>query len=113
MTRAGELRTLVILQSKTQTPVGGAAGTGLADAYTDVASVWARIDGLQGGRYVAGQQVEETATHKITIRYRADYTSAWRFIRDVDRLFEMKTVRDPDGLRKFLEIWAQELKPNV
>ncbi len=113
MTRAGELRTLVSLQSKTQTPAGGATGTGLTDTYTTVAEVWARIDGLQGGRYVAGQQVEEVATHKITIRYRADYTGAWRFIRDGARLFEMKTVRDPDGLRKFLEIWAQELKPNV
>ena len=113
MARAGELRTLVLLQSKSQTPVGGASGTTLADAYADVAEVWARIDGLQGGRYVAGQQVEEVATHKITIRYRADYTSAWRFIRDGSRLFELKTARDPDGLRKFLEIWAQELEPDV
>ena len=113
MARAGELRTLVALQSKAQTPTGGASGTGLTDTYTTVADVWARIDGLQGGRYVAGQQVEETATHKITIRYRSDYTSAWRFILDGARRFELKTVRDPDGLRKFLEIWAQELKPNV
>jgi SPP1 family predicted phage head-tail adaptor len=107
---AGELRDRVELQSRAQTPTGGSSGSAIAQAYATVATVWAKIEGLQGGRYIAGRQTEEVATHKITIRHRTDFT-AWRFVLIGTRRLEVRSLRDPDGGKEFMELWCEELTP--
>lgn len=109
---AGELRHYLELLSRAQAPAGGAGGTGLTDSYTVVATVSAKIETLQGGRYVAGRQVDEVATHRITIRHRGDYaTGAWRYLREAGgtRRYEVKSGGDPDGRRQWLVLNVEEV----
>ena len=79
VTEIGDLRERVALQSRADTPN---AAHGLDVAYTTIDTVWAEIRELSGGRYVAGRQVEEVATHRVTIRHRADFRAVqwieWR-----------------------------------
>ena len=107
---AGGLNERITLQARTQTAVGGASGTIITEGFVSVATVWAKVEGLQGGRYVAGRQVEEVATHRVTIRRRTDF-QAWRFILRGETRLEVRSLRDPDGGRQYLELWCEELKP--
>jgi head-tail adaptor len=107
---AGQLNTRVALQSKAQTATGGAAGTGMAEAYTTLGKAWCALEQLRGGRYVAGKQTEEVATHRITMRYRDDFT-LWRYLLSGTRRFRVLSVGDPDDGHQWLEVLAEELQP--
>jgi len=75
--RAGRLDTRMILQRKVESrdSVGGVSW-----AWEDVAEMWAEVRGLQGREFFAAQQVNATATHQVTIRYRAGVTANMRFV---------------------------------
>lgn len=76
--RAGLLRHRVTIQAPTPTdePKFG----GQTQAWVDVATVWAEIDPLSGRELFAAQAVQSESTVKITIRYRADLTTAMRLV---------------------------------
>jgi SPP1 family predicted phage head-tail adaptor len=107
----GALRERVALQSRTQSP--NAATGNLDDAYTTVATVAARVETISGGRYIAGQQTETVATHRITTRWRSGY-EAIRFLGWGGRRFEVRSVRDlAPGTRRFLEWLVEEARGGV
>ena len=67
---AGQLPRRLVIQSKATGPdtFGGAPAT-----WTDVATVWARIEPLTGRELMSAQTISTEISHKITMRYQ----SAW------------------------------------
>lgn len=109
--RIGQLNRLIYLQTRAQSPAGGSAGTELSETYTTVGTAYARIEGVAGAVYTAGVNTEERATHRITIRYRADFT-AWAYLLEgTARRWRVRSVVDLDGTRRYLTILAEELTP--
>jgi SPP1 family predicted phage head-tail adaptor len=126
---AGSLRHLLTLEQRTQV---ADATVGITTAYTPVAQVWGDVQATRGAVYVAGMQIGEGPTHRIVIRYRDrttfdhvaelvldagtattedfDYL-AGTYLAATERRWRVRDVRDPDGKRKWIEIMAEELKP--
>lgn len=100
----GRLRHEVALENATLSPDGMGGHT---ESWTEIATVFARIEPLDvESRFGAGQTLE-TASHRFTIRYRADVASGMRFAR-ADRTFEILTVHDPDETRRYLVCRTRE-----
>lgn len=106
----GRLRHRVELQTRASTP--NATTGGLDETFTTVATVWARVDALSGGRYLASQQVDDVTTHTITLRWRSDWPTI-KYCRFDSRRFRVKTARDLDAEKRFLEFSVEELKSGV
>ena len=49
------------------------------DTWPTVAPVWGLIEPLTSSEVFQEQQTKSVATHRITIRYRSDLLSKWRF----------------------------------
>jgi head-tail adaptor len=112
---AGDLSHRVAIETIAQTPSGGDTGTGLAQTYSTIADAWGRLDGLAGGRYVAGRQIEEVATHRLTIRYQAAALPATHVSESVTggtRRFAVRGIVDPDGKRRWLQLDLEEERPS-
>jgi SPP1 family predicted phage head-tail adaptor len=75
--RAGTLRHLVTIQSKSAT-IDGYGGP--VDTWSDVCTVHASIEPLAGREFIAAQAVNIETTGKIRIRYRSDVTAAMRVV---------------------------------
>ncbi|MBK1656847.1 head-tail adaptor protein [Paracraurococcus ruber] len=102
---AGELRHRLVLEQRAQE---ADAGTGLAETYTAVAEVWAKIEASKGALYIERVQVGEGPTHRITIRWRPG--TGFTHCRDLaGRRWRVRDVRDMDGDRRWLVIGAEEL----
>lgn len=72
---AGRLDQRITLQA----PVTGQDAAGQpATGWTDVATVWASVLDISGREYIAAGGVQNTATTKITIRYRAGVVPSMR-----------------------------------
>ncbi|MBI1243766.1 MAG: hypothetical protein GC202_02080 [Alphaproteobacteria bacterium] len=113
---AGELRHRLAMETLSQGASGGSSGTGLTSTYTVAVSLWGRVLGLAGGRYVAGQQSEEkVATHRITVRWVAGF-AGWTHVSETPsgggtRRFAIRSVQDPEGRNRWLELDVEEEKP--
>lgn len=105
MIRAGRLRERVTFQSPTQSrsPSGETRLT-----WSEIATVWASVDGLNARDIMQAQQAEILATHKVVIRYRDDIDHTARMIYR-GRTMELSSVTDRNN-REFLEILAREVK---
>jgi SPP1 family predicted phage head-tail adaptor len=105
-----DLRERVELQSREEVPVEDTGN--LTETFTTIVTVWARVESFSGGWYIASQQTESVATHRIAVRYRTDYESL-KFIRWRGRRFEVRSIREMDPHRRFHELLVEELKSNV
>ena len=90
------------------------APTATADSYggrtivwTDVVTLWGRIDSLRGAEQLHGMQLGERVTHRITIRFREDVSAVQR-LRFGSRIFKIQSVLDRDGRRRWLELLCEE-----
>lgn len=112
---SGELNQYLALETLGQAPSGGSGGVDLIDTYTLAASAWGRVLGLLGGRYVAGRQVEEVATHRIVIRYRTGF-QAWthvsRAVVGGTQRYRIHKIHDPEGRGRWLELDVEEQRPS-
>lgn len=102
----GAMTARIALQDESLTP---APGGGYAEAYTTLATVWARPRPMFGARIIDGAQVQERITHAFDIRWRADY-AAWRFVLFDGRRFAVRSIMNPDEGRAWLEVLAEELE---
>lgn len=78
MALAGELDERVAIQARSRTPDG--AG-GYSEAWSTVATVWARVRPLSGRERLLGEQLEAPRNYRVTIRRRAvtaDHRLLWR-----------------------------------
>lgn len=75
--RAGSLRHRVTLQ---RFRCGRDAYGGPVEDWSDVATVWASLEAVNGREFFAGQQAQSEVTRRIRIRYRPDVTADMRVI---------------------------------
>jgi SPP1 family predicted phage head-tail adaptor len=100
----GSLRSELSLQAVTA--VADGLG-GFGDEWTEVATVFGRIEPLAVASRFGADQNLETVTHRITLRHRQDVRSGMRFSR-VGRTFEIVTVYDPDETGRYLVCRVRE-----
>lgn len=105
MPAIGNLRHRVALQARTQTPGGSGV---ITDSFATVATVYAAVEQIAGAMMLAGQQTEERATHKVTIRNRTDL-EAWRYLLWDGKRMKVQETRAADDRKRFLEILAEEM----
>jgi SPP1 family predicted phage head-tail adaptor len=94
----GRLSHRLTLESPVRTPDGGGGWTVVWEA---VADMWGAVEMPSGRERVEGGRLSGTANARITIRYRDDVTPAMRF-RNGAQVFEIRTVLDVDGRRRYL-----------
>jgi SPP1 family predicted phage head-tail adaptor len=102
---AGDLRHRVTVQAVTTTrdQVGGTVET-----WTDVATLWAKVEPLSAGERYWRQQMNAYAAWKITVRFRDDLTAKHR-VKFGTRTFEVRSVTNLDMLSRFSELACDEL----
>jgi SPP1 family predicted phage head-tail adaptor len=82
---------------------------GVTRSYLATDCVWGAIIPVAGtDRYIA-QRAEQTISHRILLRWRADVCGHWR-LRCGARLFLVHAVFDPDERRCVLECRCEEIK---
>lgn len=101
----GALRRRLLLEAPVETPDG--AG-GALRAFESVAALWAAIEWLGGEERWRAGRPEQAATHRITLRWRGDL-DAGRRLRDGSRIFDIRSVHDPDGGRRRLVCLVEEI----
>lgn len=104
MGRIGDLRLRVTLQAEGATSDDGG---GYVSSWEDIASVWAQIVPLTGNEVFVHARVEAHVTHRITMRYRSDVTTAMRLIYQ-ERVFNIRAVLNSDERNRWLYLLAEE-----
>ena len=100
----GEFRAELSLQEcRTEYDATG----GYAEDWVETALVFAKIEPAGASSAFGADQTIETVTHEISLRWRAGLASGMRFVRD-GRVFEIRTVHDPDESGRYLVCGAVE-----
>lgn len=94
----GALRTEFALEQATVAPDGMGGHT---ESWSEVATVFGRIEPVTAQSVFGAGQTLETATHRITTRFREDIGSGMRLAR-AGRMFAIITVHDPDETGRYL-----------
>lgn len=100
----GALRSELSLQRATLTADGLG---GHAESWSEVATLFARVEPVSAGTRFGADQTVETVTHRIIVRFRADLASGMRLARG-GRVFEVVSVHDPDETGRYLVCRARE-----
>lgn len=101
----GALRHRVTLEAPVDTPDD--AG-GFSRSFAQVASLWARIVPVAAQDQFVEQQQEQSLSHLVTIRWRADVRSQMRFVHRGRKLL-IHSAHDPDERRRFVICRCEEL----
>lgn len=99
-----EMRDRVTIQARTVTQ--GAAGAP-ALAWSDVATVWAKVEPLDGTEQQQAGRVAADMTHRVTVRYYAGLTPKHRLLLG-SRALNISSVSDVDNRRRQHTIMAKE-----
>ncbi len=103
--RAGKLRHKITIQQRsTERDEYG----GVPDAWTDVATVRASVEPLQGREFYASQQMQAEVTTRFRIRYRSGVKPAMR-VRFNERSYDITSVINPDERNGELHLMAVEI----
>lgn len=103
----GELRVRATIEAPVDTPDDSGAMT---RSYAPLGNVWAHVAALTGeDRFVASRQ-EQSVTHLVRMRWRADVTSEMRFVLRARKLL-IHSVYDPDERQRLLICRCEEIKP--
>jgi SPP1 family predicted phage head-tail adaptor len=81
---------------------------GFSRAYATVATVWARVETLDGDAEFAAQRLGERRRIRVVMRWRGDVASQSR-LSYRDRRFLVTSVIDPDETRRFLTCLCEEI----
>ncbi|HEV7259719.1 MAG TPA: phage head closure protein [Bosea sp. (in: a-proteobacteria)] len=106
-TAVGALRRRLVLEAAVTSPDGLGGQT---QSFETVAALWAQVEWLGGGEHWRRGRPEQAATHRITMRWRAGVEAGQR-LRDGERLFDIRSVADPDGSRRRLVCHILEITP--
>lgn len=101
---ACDLRHRLTLQQEVRTADG--AG-GYTPSWSDVATVWAQVEPLKGAERLHAMQLQDTVSHRVTIRYRAGVTAALRLLFGT-RVFNIRAVINPGERNRWLELMCEE-----
>lgn len=100
----GELRTELALEACSTLPDGLG---GFTEAWTETATLFARIEPVSATSVFGAGQTLESVTHRITLRRRDGVASGMRFAR-AGRVFDILTVHDPDESGRYLVCKVKE-----
>ncbi|MBL8584237.1 MAG: phage head closure protein [Rhizobiaceae bacterium] len=89
------------------TPMPDGIG-GHTEAWTLVATLFARVEPISATGQPGADQTIETLTHRITIRHRAGVVAGMRFRREA-RVFAIVSVHDPDEGGRYLVCRTREV----
>jgi len=103
----GRLRRRLILEAPAGTP-DGLGGT--TQAFETVGAFWAQMEWLSGSETWRQGRPEQFGTWRVTLRWRSDLDAGKR-LRDGGRIFDIRTVADPDGSRRHLLCLVEEVTP--
>jgi len=99
----GELKKRITVQEVVETPDGGG---GFTDAWQSISTnpdLYASITPLSSGESLKFHQLENSATHKIIIRYRDDLTTSMRILNGTT-VYDINAIADIKGRNEYLEI---------
>lgn len=82
---------------------------GVIRSYRSGPQVWGAMEMLSGSERVRADKLEQSLTHKITLRYREGVTGAMRLTSGLRR-FAIRAASDPDGSRRDLVCLVEEIK---
>ena len=82
-------------------------GGGASLAWTELATVWGRLQAGGGGEAAQGQRLQGWARHRIVIRRRADVTAAMRARCD-GRIFNIRAVLNSGGRSPYTLLECEE-----
>ena len=105
--RACDLRHEITIEKLTKTRV---AGGGHTKVWATFVSARACIKPLSGRERLHAMHIQDSLTHRITIRYRPGVTPAMR-IKFGTRIFNIKAVINLDERKLWIEIHALEGVP--
>jgi SPP1 family predicted phage head-tail adaptor len=82
--------------------------------FEDVVKVHASIEPLSGNELLRAEQFEASLTHRVRTRYYPGVKPHWRIRYDDDRaditrVFDIKSVIDPEERHRELELMCEEL----
>lgn len=102
--RAGRLRKRVTIQAKTVVRDGYGGET---VNWSDMATIWASVEPLNGREYFAAQQEHAEVTTRIRMRYRKAITTSNR-ITHANRVYNIHEVINPDMRNRELVLMCDE-----
>jgi head-tail adaptor len=105
--RIGALRQRVILRAPVETvdDIGG-----LERSFQAIATVYAALDLISGAEEPVDERKGQRLRFRLTLRWRADLQAGWQAMLGA-RSFNLLTVADSDGRRRFLTCEAEEITP--
>lgn len=98
------LRHRITVQSLTNTPDNQG---GFSTAWTDLATLWGKLEPLSSNERLFGERIEYQRSHKCIIRHRSDIVASMRIVFD-SRTFQIKGVRRVDEQRFFMLLDLEE-----
>lgn len=103
--QTGKMQQQVTIRTTTHVdnPMGGTT-----DSNADVTGVWAWVEPLQGNEQLQAMQTGMKRPHRITMRYRSGL-SAMQTLLYGTRVFDIKSVIDPDEKHRELVLMADEV----
>jgi SPP1 family predicted phage head-tail adaptor len=104
MITAGRLRHRLTIEAAVTEDDGSG---GFTTSWVEVATIWGAIEAITGGEFTESDAIKAEATYRIVIRYRENISPAHR-LRFYARVFEIKSVIDPEGLRRRLVCYCVE-----
>jgi SPP1 family predicted phage head-tail adaptor len=93
---AGSLRQRVTIRRQQRAADGQG---GYTTSWADVATIWAKVDGLDGRESVIGQTLTGISVYRVTVRYRADILPSDQLRYGAIDL-NIRSAIDPDGRRE-------------
>ena len=102
---AGALTARLDLESPVETPDGQG---GVTMSHVIESSLWARIEPISVTREELGHVDRQAVTHRIWFRH-VDGVSAGKRFRKGARVFEIRTVHDPDERGRYLVAHVREM----
>jgi SPP1 family predicted phage head-tail adaptor len=109
---AGDLRTLITLQSPTQSVDAGGAQVQTYANVTENPSVFARWVNAHGQEAVNSDALKNTQRATVTIRYRADVQTTWRVLKDA-QAWQILSIDQVQDKRRWTELLVERVKGTV
>lgn len=100
----GAFRSEFALEECATTPDGFGGHT---ESWVEIATVFARLEPVVVQSIFGADQMLETATHRVTLRWREGLRSGMRLRRNL-RVLDIITVHDPDETQRYLVCRAKE-----
>lgn len=100
----GALRSELALEQCVTTPDSLGGHT---ESWVELATLFARVEPVSTHSLFGADQTLETATHRVTVRWRAGLKSGMR-LRRGQRVLDIITVHDPDETQRYLVCRTRE-----